>query len=148
MTSEIRNLARFRYAVRKLLRASEEAARKVGLTPQHHQLLLGVAGFTGDEWATVGDLAEFLQVRHHSVVGLLDRAEGIGLVRRTANPEDRREVRVSVTADGNRKLRALASLHRKELNAMRRTLDLLDVEERRTRRGGRRKRERVRARAL
>jgi len=140
MTSEIRNLARFRYAVRKLLRASEEAARKVGLTPQHHQLLLGVAGFTGDEWATVGDLAEFLQVRHHSVVGLLDRAEGIGLVRRTANPEDRREVRVSVTADGNRKLRALATLHRKELNAMRRTLDLLDVEERRARRGGRKRR--------
>ena len=144
MTSDIRNLARFRYAVRKLLRASEEAARKAGLTPQHHQLLLGVAGFTEEEWATVGDLAEFLQVRHHSVVGLVDRAATMGLVRRTANPEDRREVRVTLTADGNRKLRMLASPHRKELNGMRRSLDLLDVEERQARRGGR-KRKGVRA---
>jgi DNA-binding MarR family transcriptional regulator len=140
MTSEIRNLARFRYAVRKLLRASEEAARKVGLTPQHHQLLLGIVGFTADEWATVGDLAEYLQVRHHSVVGLVDRAESMGLVRRALNPDDRREVRVSLTADGNRKLRMLASPHRKELNGMRRSLDLLDVEERRARRGGRKRR--------
>ena len=126
--SDFRKLARFRYAIRKLLRSSEEAARRVGLTPQHHQLLLGIAGFTGDGWATVGDLAEFLQVRHHSVVGLLDRAQSMGLVRRDANPEDRREVRVSLTADGTRKLRTLAELHQKELNSMRRSLDILEFE--------------------
>ena len=124
--SDMRNLARFRYAIRKLLRFSEEAARKVGLTPQHHQLLLGVAGFTGEGRATISDLAEFLQVRHHSVVGLVDRAQTMGLVRRETNPDDRREVHVSLTADGARKLRVLSSMHRKELNGMRRSLDLLD----------------------
>jgi DNA-binding MarR family transcriptional regulator len=129
--SDIRNLARFRYAIRRLLHTSEEAARKAGLTPQHHQLLLGVAGFTGKHWATISDLAEFLQVRHHSVVGLVDRAAATGLVRREANPVDRREVRVSLTRDGLRKLRLLSSLHRRELNGMRRSLDLLDFERQR-----------------
>ncbi|MFN8627303.1 MAG: MarR family transcriptional regulator [Candidatus Binatia bacterium] len=126
--ADIRNLARFRYAVRKFLRFSEEAARGTGLTPQHHQLLLGVAGFTGKGWATIGQLAEFLQIRHHSVVGLVDRAEALGLVRRESNPEDLREVHILLTADGVRKLRALAELHRKELYGMRRSFDLLSLE--------------------
>lgn len=126
--SDIRNLARFRYAIRRFLRFSEEAVRETGLTPQHHQLLLGIAGFTGRGWATVSELAEFLQVRHHSVVGLIDRAQAMGLVRRESNPEDRRAVRVSLTADGMRKLRMLSTLHRKELNGMRRSLDLLYLE--------------------
>jgi len=118
--SELRSLARFRHALRKFLYASEEAARESGLTPQHHQLLLGVAGFTGQGWATVGELAEFLQVRHHSAVGLVDRAEEIGLVRRQTSTDDRREVRVSLTAEGTRRLRALADLHHRELLSMRR----------------------------
>ena len=126
--ADIRNLARFRYAVRKFLRFSEEGARASGLTPQHHQLLLGVAGFTGKGWATIGELAEFLQIRHHSVVGLVDRAEGLGLVRRESNPEDLREVHISLTSEGARKLRALAELHRKELYGMRRSFDLLSLE--------------------
>ena len=118
--SELRTLARFRYAVRKFLHASEEAARHAGVTPQHHQLLLGVAGFTGKGWATIGELAEFLQVRHHSAVGLVDRAQELGLVRRQTASEDRREVRVSLTAEGTRRLRALADLHHRELLSMRR----------------------------
>ena len=126
--SELRNLARFRYAIRRFLRFSEEAAREAGLTPQHHQLLLGIAGFTGNGWATISELADFLQVRHHSVVGLIDRAEALGLVRREVNPEDRREVQVSLSPEGARKLRALATLHRKELNGMRRSFDLLYLE--------------------
>jgi len=126
--ADIRNLARFRYAVRKFLRFSEEAARDSGLTPQQHQLLLGVAGFTGKGWATIGELADFLQVRHHSVVGLVDRAESLGLVRRQVNPDDRRQVHISLTAEGGRKMRALAELHRKELYGMRRSFDLPALE--------------------
>jgi DNA-binding MarR family transcriptional regulator len=118
--AELRTLARFRYAVRKFIHANEEAARRAGLTPQHHQLLLGVAGFTGKGWATVSELAEFLQVRHHSAVGLVDRAQALGLVRRQAGPDDRREVRVSLTAEGTRKLRTLSDLHHRELLSMRR----------------------------
>ena len=122
--SDIRNLARFRYAVRRFLSLGDEAARDAGLTPQHHQLMLGVAGFTGKGWATISELAEFLQVRHHSVVGLVDRAEALGLVRREVNSEDRREVHVSLTPEGARKLRALATLHSRELNRMRRSFNL------------------------
>lgn len=126
--SDIHNLARFRYAIRKFLRFSEEAARGTGLTPQQHQLLLGVTGFTGKGWATIGELADFLQVRHHSVVGLVDRAVACGLVRRETNPDDRREVHISLASDGARKLRALAEQHRKELLGMRRSFDLLYIE--------------------
>jgi DNA-binding MarR family transcriptional regulator len=126
--SDVRNLARFRHAIRRFQRFSEEAARRAGLTPQHHQLLLGVAGFTGKGWATIADLAEFLQVRHHSVVGLVDRAATLGLVRRTENPSDRREVHVTLTSDGLRKLRALTPLHRQELLGMRRSLNLFNLE--------------------
>jgi DNA-binding MarR family transcriptional regulator len=131
--AEIRHLARFRYALRKLLRASEEAAREVGLTPQHHQLLLGVVGFTDNGHATVSQLATFMQLRHHSTVGLIDRAEKMGLVRRNSNPDNRREVLVSLTNDGVRKLRQLAALHHQELNFMRRRMDSLDVERASTR---------------
>jgi len=127
----LRNLARFRHAVRRLLHFSEEGAREAGLTPHQHQLLLGVAGFTGTGHATIGELAEFLQLRHHSVVGLVDRAQKMGLLRRRPNPQDRRQVYVSLTAAGTRKLRGLADMHRKELNGMRRSLDLLDVDPKR-----------------
>lgn len=126
--NELRHLARFRFALRKLLRAGEEAAREAGLTPQHHQLLLGVAGFSDNGHATISQLADFMQLRHHSMVGLVDRAESLGLVRRSTNPENRREVLVSLTAEGGRKLRQLAALHREELNFMRRRMDILDVE--------------------
>jgi DNA-binding MarR family transcriptional regulator len=126
--SDIRNLARFRYAIHRFLRFSDAAAREADLTPQHHQLLLGIAGFTGKGRATIGDLADFLQVRHHSVVGLVNRAQALGLVRREVNPDDRREVHVSLSPEGARKLRALATLHRKELNRMRRSFDLLYLE--------------------
>jgi len=75
----------------------------------------------------VGELADFLQLRHHSVVGLIDRAEAMELVRREPNPEDRREVHVTLTGDGLRKLRMLESLHRKELSGMRR-MDLFRLD--------------------
>ena len=126
--AETRNLARFRYAVRKMFNATDTEARRVGLTPQQHQLLLGVAGFTGEGRAIIGELAEFLQLRHHSVVGLADRAVEAGWVRREANPDNRREVYVVLTTDGLRKLRQLGDLHRKELSGLRRSLDIYRLE--------------------
>ena len=126
--ADIRNLARFRYALRKFLCFSDTVARRAGLTPQQHQLLLGVAGFTNKDAATVGEIAEFLQVRHHSAVGLVDRAEAAGLVRREVNPDDQREVHVTLTADGSRKLRTLMSLHRTQLSGLRRSLNIFSLE--------------------
>jgi len=128
LLSDIRNLARFRHALRAFQRLSEQVVRKVGLTPQQHQLLLGVAGANDRGAATITQLAEFLQVKHHSAVGLVDRAEAARLVRRDANPDNHREVLVTLTADGTRKLRALADLHRRELAGMRRSLDLFRLE--------------------
>jgi DNA-binding MarR family transcriptional regulator len=110
----IRDLARFRYALRKFLRFSENAARQFGVTPQQHQLMLGVAGFTGRGSATVSELAEFLQERHHSVVGLVERAVQNGLVRRVQGTTDRRLVVVSLTRQGEDLLSKLAALHREE----------------------------------
>jgi DNA-binding MarR family transcriptional regulator len=115
-------LASFRYLLRKFLRFSESAAREVEITPQQHQLMLGIAGFTGSGKATGSELAEFLHERHHSVVGLIDRAVLSGLVRREGDPSDRRVVVVSLTSRGRGILRKLSVKHRDELNRLREEL--------------------------
>ena len=115
----VRDQAHFRYALRKFLRFSENAARQCGVTPQQHQLMLGVAGFTGRGSATVSELAEFLQERPHSVVGLIERAVQHGLVRRAQDETDRRVVNVSLTAEGKRLLSGLMGLHREAASAFR-----------------------------
>lgn len=114
MEEVIRDLAQFRYALRRFLRFSENAARRSGVTPQQHQLMLGVAGFTGRGSATVSELAEFLQEQPHSVVGLIERAELKGLVRRIQDKADRRVVNVSLTPSGKQILHRLSKLHRTE----------------------------------
>src|SRR3954447_20807464 len=90
-------LARFRFGLRRYLRFSEETVRRDGLTPQQYQLLLALKGFPGREWATVRELADRLQLRHHSVVELVDRAQGQGFVQRGPHPSDGRSVRVLLT---------------------------------------------------
>lgn len=108
-------LAEFRYNLRKFLGFSEAAAAEHGLTPQQYQALLAIQGFPGREWVTVGELAEQMQVRHHSAVGLVDRMEKLGLVRRAIAADDRRRVEVSLTAKGLRTLEKLYRVHREEL---------------------------------
>jgi len=110
----IRRLARFRYDLRQFLRFSEKAARAAGVTPQQHQLLLGVAGHTGRGWANIGELAEFLQERHNAVVGLVDRAARGGLVRKKPGESDRRFVCVHLTSRGTALLGQLSKQHREE----------------------------------
>jgi DNA-binding MarR family transcriptional regulator len=111
----IARLAAFRYQLRRFLRFSEKAARAAGLTPQQHQLLLGLAGYTGRGWATISELAEFLQARHNAVVGLVERAEGRRLVHKERAGRDRRFVRVYATPRGQKILHNLTRLHREEL---------------------------------
>ena len=120
--SLLQQMAWFRYQLRRFLRFSEQAARSTGVTPQHHQLLLGVAAYTGRGWATISELAEFLQERHNAVVGLVERAEQKGLVRKEQAAGDRRFVRVTPTAGGMAILAKLTELHREELGRMRRLL--------------------------
>jgi DNA-binding MarR family transcriptional regulator len=123
----IRDLALFRYALRKFLRFSENAARQCGVTPQQHQLMLGVAGYTGRGSATVSELAEFLQERHHSVVGLVERAVQNGLVRRVQGTTDRRFVVVSLTRRGEEVLSKLAKLHQEEAKRVKGLLAMREI---------------------
>jgi DNA-binding MarR family transcriptional regulator len=115
----VRNLAQFRYALRKFLRFSEDAARRCKVTPQQHQLMLGIEGFTGRESASVRELAEFLQERHHSVVGLVERAVQSGLVRRSQDADDRRVVNVTLSARGKKTLLRLTRMHYEEARRLR-----------------------------
>lgn len=114
----LRRLARFRYHLRRYLRFSERAARAAHVTPQQYQLLLGIAGYTGRRWATVSELAEFLQARHNAVVGLVERAARRGLVRKEQSTRDRRFVHVSLTRRGEATLKKLAQLHLSELGEL------------------------------
>jgi DNA-binding MarR family transcriptional regulator len=112
---EYRALADFRFQLRLFLRFSEDAARAAGLEPSQHQLLLALKA-AGE--LNVGALAKRLQLRHHSVVGLLDRLAGRGLVLRRRDDPDRRHVHVTLTPAGDDMLRALSVQHRDELRAV------------------------------
>jgi DNA-binding MarR family transcriptional regulator len=111
-------LARFRFGIRRYLRFSEETVRRHGVTPQQYQLMLAIKGFPGRDWAVVRELADRLQLRHHSVVELVNRAQGQGLVHRTADPDDARAVRVLLTDQGEQLLSRLSALHRDQLRRM------------------------------
>lgn len=115
----VQELAAFRYELRRFLRFSERAARSSSVTPQQHQLMLGVAGFTENGRATISELAEFLQERNNSVVGLVQRAVESGLVRRKNSAEDRRQVVVTLTAKGEKILARLSRLHHDEVQRIR-----------------------------
>lgn len=120
--ADIEAIASFRYAIRRFLRFSEQAARREHITPQQHQLLLAIKGFPHRDYATVSELAHRLQMRQHSVVGLIDRTVRHGLVRRERGTEDRREVYIYLTDKGEALLERLTALHRQELAAMRHVL--------------------------
>ena len=113
--SEYETLAAFRYALRQFMRFSEAAAREAGITAQQHQALLAVKGFLGRDRVTVGELAERLQLRHHSAVGLVDRLVAEKLVIRVPSAEDRRQVLIQLTRRGETILEKLACLHRQQL---------------------------------
>jgi DNA-binding MarR family transcriptional regulator len=111
-------LAEFRYQIRRFLHFSEETARKVGLEPQHHQLMLAVKGAGKGDGPCIAYLAERLQLQHHSAVELVDRLAKRGLIKRTRSEEDRREVNVKLTAQGERILKQLTLDNREELRTL------------------------------
>lgn len=116
--ADFETLAAFRYALRRFLRFSESAARAEGLTPQQHELLLAIKGFPGNSLPSVTELAERLQLCTQSIVGLIDRVESLGLLRRVPDDTDHRRVFVALTTDGDTRLRRLASQHRNELRSI------------------------------
>jgi len=113
--TEYEILAAFRYSLRQFLHFSEEAAQSVGLTPQQHQVLLSIKGFPGRDRITVKELAERMQIRHHSAVGLADRLMAQGLLKREQSRTDRRQVYVMLSPQGLAILEQLSSIHKEEL---------------------------------
>ena len=112
------HLLDLRCRLRRFERWSEQQARAAGLTPAQHQLLLAVRGHGDNRGPTVGEIADYLLLRHHSVVGLVDRAAAADLVTRHRDPDDHRTVRVQLTPHGEERLAALAALHLEELQRL------------------------------
>jgi DNA-binding MarR family transcriptional regulator len=124
--ADYRALASFRHALRVFLRFSEDAARSEGITPAQHQLLLAVRGHDAYPQVSISDLAEVLQVRNHSVVGLVGRSDAAGYTTSDADPLDGRRRLVALTPKGQWVLERLSDRHRRELRAFREEMgDLL-----------------------
>jgi DNA-binding MarR family transcriptional regulator len=131
---EFASLLAFRTGLRRYLRWSEAQARSAGLTPAQHQLLLAVRGHSTSTGPSIGELADYLLLRHHSTVELVDRAELAGLVRRVPDAEDGRVTRVALTPLGERTLAELTRVHLEELRRLapimqRLTAELADLVE-------------------
>ena len=115
--ADYRRLAEVRHQIRLFLRFSERAAREAGVEPAQHQLLLAVRGHPDRSEPSIGDLAERLQLRHHSVVELVDRLQRRGLVARRRAAADARRVAVRLTRRGAGVLRELSRHHLAELRS-------------------------------
>lgn len=112
------HLLTLRTGLRRFLRWSEQQARAAGLTPAQHQLLLAIRGHSDSRGPTVGETADYLLLRRHSAVELIDRAVAAGLVYRTRDQNDHRLVRLRLTKDGSERLSALSALHLQELKRL------------------------------
>ncbi len=114
---QYQSLAEFRYQLRRFLHFSEQAARSVGLEPQQHQLLLALKGLPDGRTATVSELAERLQIQHHSTVELINRMVEKNFVERSRDESDQRKVIIHLTSTGEEVLRKLSLLHSTELRS-------------------------------
>ena len=120
--ADYEDLLALRTGLRRFLRWSEQQGDEAGLTPAQHQLLLAIRGHPDRRGPTVGEVADYLLLRHHSAVGLVDRADAAKLVKRVRDPEDHRVVRLQLTAAGSKRLEALSEVHLEELGRLGRTL--------------------------
>ncbi len=123
--AQYETLASFRFALRRFLRFSENAAQAAGITAQQHQALLAIQGFPERDFVTVGELAERLQIAHHSAVGLADRLAAEKLAVRKPSPTDRRQACLHLTPKGEKMLESLSEAHREQLRRIGPELGLL-----------------------
>jgi DNA-binding MarR family transcriptional regulator len=113
--AQYERLLRFRTGLRRFLRWSADQAAAVGLTAAQHQLLLAIRGHPDPRGPTIGDVASYLLLRHHSAVELTDRAQAAGLLERRADPDDNRAVRLRLTDFGAKRLERLTAANLEEL---------------------------------
>lgn len=112
---DYQRLLELRTGLRRFLRWSEQQAEAAGVTPAQHQLLLAIRGHADERGPTIGEVAGYLLLRHHSAVGLVDRAEAAGLIARVPDADNRSVVRLRLTANGSAQLEALSEQHLEEL---------------------------------
>jgi DNA-binding MarR family transcriptional regulator len=112
------DLLTLRSGLRRFLRWSEQQAEEAGITPAQHQLLLAIRGHSDERGPTIGEVADYLLLRHHSAVGLVDRADAAGFVVRVRDPDDHRVVRLALTPEGTKRLEALSAQHVEELQRL------------------------------
>src|SRR5580700_4056274 len=115
ISADYESLAEMRYQIRRYLRFSQEASRNAGLEPRQYQLLLAIKGLPQNVRPRIGELAERLQIQHHSTVELVNRLANGGFVRRHRAGDDRREVLLALTPRGEKVLRKLFLHHQAEL---------------------------------
>ncbi len=115
LTVDYEGLHEFRFAIRRFLSFSDHAAREAGVDPQQHQLLLAIKARGGAAGLTIGEAADRLMLRHHSMVELVDRAIRNGLVTRHRDELDRRIVRLQLSPHGEDTLHELSRHHVREL---------------------------------
>ena len=120
-------LSEFRYQLKRFLHFSETAAKELGLTPLQYLSLLHIQGYPGRNWASVGELAERLQMSHHATVALLTRCEELDLVERRKNENDKRKVDVHLTKKGREYLQQLAQQHKTELQSLQNTFQVASI---------------------
>ena len=123
--ADFEHLLQLRTGLRRFLHWSEEQAHAAGITPARHQLLLAIRGHPDPAGPTVGEIADYLVLRHNSAVGLIDRAAADGLVQRSPDPESKSVVRVTLTPAGLEKLDTLAHIHLQELAHLAPTMQTL-----------------------
>lgn len=114
-TADYQALAELRHEIRRFLHFSEQTARRAGLEPRQHQLMLSLKGLPPRVRPSIGELAQRLLIEHHSAVELVNRLAKGGYVQRERDGEDRRAVLVSLTRKGEKILRDLSLDHRAEL---------------------------------
>ena len=120
--------AEFRYHIRRFLDFSDRMAKKRGVEPQQHQLMLAVAGAEDGRKPTIGYISTRLHIQHHSAVELVDRGVRAGLVERVRDVADRRKVLVKLTRRGQRLLQQISADNTAELQAAARSLvDILEA---------------------
>jgi DNA-binding MarR family transcriptional regulator len=115
---DIERLAALRAGMRRYLAWAEERAREHGTTPTQFQLMLAVRASGDPPGPTVSELADTLQLRHHSAVGLIDRAEAAGLVQRSRDAVHAARVHVRLTTLGSARLQELTELHLVEVRQL------------------------------
>jgi DNA-binding MarR family transcriptional regulator len=116
--ADYRRLLAFRTQLRRFDLWSAKRASDFGLTHAQHQLLLAIRGHDDPRGPTIREVAEYLLIRHHTAVELANRSQELGLVARTRDEDDRRVVRLGLTAKGRQRIRSLSAAHLEELREL------------------------------